>query len=1312
VSENLKSKNASLSTSSKFSSETIFDDDIYANVEGHLLVKHKPQIHNTDNGHNPETTKKVTFDEHVTTHIFVVEQTTKFNFLKKKLKTIKGDLWAFATKLTSPFNKQTRNKCQIPAQRRTVSPVCNMVNSYTSKIITPTSPTRNETNDNTERDVHGNYIVNSVNTGSKDDAFVELPCPQASLGKLTLLVDSGADTTLIKPESLLTPLTLNKKDKKFLSGAFGGNTSTLGTIVITPTHIPELKFKMHVVPEGSRLPADGLLGRDELWNRSITDTISKTLTFFEGTKTIATLPLTTADAASRICIAKTVTIPPRSAVVVPVTLSSPDKDVIVHKKEILSGVYVGETLTRIVHGKGFVSILNANTSIVKIPPDFDLEFSNFNDYKVYSDQENVNINAAQKGYDSERYNLLMNTIQLSHDLNYEERNSIENILKEFSDVFRLKGDDLTFTNVLEHEIKTDLGKPPINIRQYRLPEAHKEEIRRQVDKMLNDGIITPSKSPWNSPIILVPKKAGPDGQKKWRLVVDFRKLNDITVKQVFPIPRIDEILDQLGSSRYFSTLDLDSGYHQVLLSKVDREKTAFSTGLGHFEFLRMPFGLTGAPATFQKLMNCILTGLQGVDCFVYLDDIVIYARSLEEHENRLRKVLTVLRANTLKLQTEKCQFLKREIIYLGHKCSEKGVLPDPSKVKCVEDIPPPRNVKELQSVLGFLNYYRKFIKNAAEISLPLNKLLRKEEKFIWTNECQIALDKLKNAVTNPPILQYADFSKPFVLTTDASNEALGAVLSQNHTGKDLPIYYASRVLNDTEKRYSTIEKEMLAIVWAVKIFRCYLLGRHFTIFTDHKPLKGIANLKDQDTRLGRFRLKLLEYDFEIRYKTGKSNLNADALSRIKTTNADISVVTRAQAKRAEESSEAEKTKSATKSKKEGGRKEIEKTGNGATQISDTNDKSIKPTNDTTEATSGVSEDTAVFVTNPEDIKRILKNFHDSPLGGHQGAVKTYFRIRRQFKWTGMQRQIKDYVNACHLCQKNKSSKGSKMPMVITDTPHRPFDKVYMDIVGPLVQSARENKFILTFQDDFSKYLICTAIPDAEATTVARAFFNEIISKFNIPKMLVTDNGTNFTSKLFKETCRILGIKKNTTTPYHPQANGSLERSHRPLAEFLRSFVKEDGTNWDDWLHHAMHVHNNTVHASTKVTPCQALFGFEFDIPVALKRKPDPLYNCDDYSKLLKYQIQRSHELIRENQEKAKAQSKKYYDKNAVQHIYNVGDKVWLKNQTRKHKFSAIWEGPFRVKEVPSPVNVKITIRGKDKVYHNNLVKLYKDNGKY
>ena len=279
-----------------------------------------------------------------------------------------------------------------------------------------------------------------------------------------------------------------------------------------------------------------------------------------------------------------------------------------------------------------------------------------------------------------------------------------------------------------------------------------------------------------------------------------------------------------------------------------------------------------------------------------------------------------------------------------------------------------------------------------------------------------------------------------------------------------------------------------------------------------------------------------------------------------------------------------------------------------------------------------------------------------------------------------------------------------MPMVITDTPLKPFDKVHMDIVGILPTTTSGNKYILTFQDDFSKFMTCAAIPDAEASTVAKVFFNDIITRFNIPKVLITDNGTNFTSKLFSEVCKMLGVKKVHISPYHPQANGSLERSHRPLGEYLRSFAKEDGSNWDQWLSTAMHVHNNSVHTSTKQTPFKTLYGFEFEMPTNLKRKCAPIYNHEDSSKVLKYQIQRSHEIARENLEKAKITSKKGYDTYTNPKSFFVGQKVMLKNQTRKGKLSPIWCGPFVVIKIVNSANTLINIRGKEKLYHNNLLK--------
>ena len=461
-------------------------------------------------------------------------------------------------------------------------------------------------------------------------------------------------------------------------GAFGGGTFTEGAVEIVCESQPDLCFRMHVVQEGRGIPADGILGRDLIWGRTFIDTISKELIFIEEGVQLASLPMIMEDAANRICIARTTHIRPRSIQVVSIKITTTDEDVVIFKKEIKPGVYVGEVLTRAKNGQGLVPILNATEEEVIVDGNFELEYSGFSEFNEVDSCELGNINTITSSEDNVRISKLLEEISLDQSLSDTEKGSMHSIFKDFHDIFLLPGDSLSYTNVLRHEIPILPGTAPINVRQYRLPEAHKAEINRQVTEMLEQDIIVPSKSPWNSPIILVPKKAGVDGKKKWRLVVDFRQLNEQTVKTVFPIPRIDEILDQLGNSRYFTTLDLEKGYHQVLMDEVDREKTAFSTGVGHYEFKRMPFGLTGAPATFQRIMNCILTGLQGIDCFVYLDDIVVYGRDLEQHGERLRKVFQALRESNLKVNTKKCQFLRKEVVYLGHKCTRDGVLPDPS----------------------------------------------------------------------------------------------------------------------------------------------------------------------------------------------------------------------------------------------------------------------------------------------------------------------------------------------------------------------------------------------------------------------------------------------------------------------------------------------------------------------------------------------------------------------------------------------------------------------------------------------------------
>lgn len=470
-------------------------------------------------------------------------------------------------------------------------------------------------------------------------------------------------------------------------------------------------------------------------------------------------------------------------------------------------------------------------------------------------------------------------LRLDH-MNQEERKCISELCKEYKDIFYSDQLPLSFTNQVKHFIRTK-NEDPIYVKPYRQPPVQTQEIKNQVEKLLKNNVIQESHSPWNAPVHLVPKKMDASGETKFRMVIDYRRLNDITTDDKYPLPNITDLFDKLGKSKYFTTLDLANGYHQIEINESDRQKTAFSTEAGHYEFLRMPFGLKTAPATFQRAMDNVLRGLQGLHCLVYMDDIIIYSTSMQEHVKDLRSIFDRLREANLKVQLDKSEFLRKEVLYLGHTITDQGLKPNDDKIKAVLNYPLPKTVTEIKSFLGLVGYYRRFIKDFAKITKPLTNCLKKRNKIVIDQKYMDAFHQCKELLTHAPLLQYPDQSKPFILTTDASAVALGAVLSQGTIGTDQPIAYASRTLSETEMRYSTIERELLGVIWAVKHFRPYLYGNKFTIYTDHRPLTWLDSLKEPNSKLTRWRLRLQEYDFETKYKNGKQNTNADALSRIK-----------------------------------------------------------------------------------------------------------------------------------------------------------------------------------------------------------------------------------------------------------------------------------------------------------------------------------------------------------------------------------------------------------------------------------------------
>lgn len=687
-----------------------------------------------------------------------------------------------------------------------------------------------------------------------------LPIVKVKLFKenLNLLLDTGASINLLSFRESLPKL---KPETMPLHGINGTPFDTLGYF---ETKIGKIPIKFHVIPRDI-LSIDGLLGQEFL--RTTKATIDHT-----DNKII--IPNREMAIKFEYNKTKTINLMARHEQIIKLKANAyePNKDYYLRKININDQIIIPSCYVHTDKNKNFkctaLNLTNDDVTIenvgIKLRPISKIETIN-----------SIDINNINQ---TDRINQLRQQIRTDH-MNNEEKETVMEIIERYPDIFHLPDDTLSSTPIIKHKIITS-DELPTQSKVYRYPQVHKEEVKKQIDELLANKIIEPSFSPWNSPLWIVPKKKDASGKTKWRMVIDYRQLNTKTLDDKYPLPNIEEILDHLGKATYFSALDLTSGFHQIEMSPESIAKTAFSADGNRYHYLRMPFGLKNAPATFQRAMNLALQGLTPSQCMVYIDDIIIFGKDLKEHNKRLISVFDRLRSHKLKIQLDKSEFLRNETPFLGHIISEKGIRPNPEKLKAVKNFPIPKTPKNIKQFLGLVGYYRKFIPNFSQIAKPLTQLLKKEETFTWTDNCQKSFEHLRDELLKEPILQYPNFNEEFILTTDASKYAIGAVLSQGPVKNSLPIAYASRTLNPAETRYSTIERELLAIVWAVKHFRPYLFGKKFTIITDHQPLKWLFSSKDPSSRLVRWRLKLEEYQYEIVYKPGRLNSNADALSRI------------------------------------------------------------------------------------------------------------------------------------------------------------------------------------------------------------------------------------------------------------------------------------------------------------------------------------------------------------------------------------------------------------------------------------------------
>ena len=448
------------------------------------------------------------------------------------------------------------------------------------------------------------------------------------------------------------------------------------------------------------------------------------------------------------------------------------------------------------------------------------------------------------------------------------------MLRDYADVVAMKGERLGHTELVQHQIDTGDARP---IRQppRREPQAFRGEGAKEVRRMLDEGVIEPADGPWASPVVLVKK---PDGSIRY--CVDYRKLNSVTRKDAYPLPRIDDCLDRLSGSTWFSTIDLASGYWQVAVHPADRDKTAFVTSEGLFRFRVMPFGLANAPATFERLMEKVLVGLRWETAIIYLDDVIVHARSFDEHLRQLRQVLERFRQANLKLKLKKCNFFNKEVKFLGHVVTREGIGTDPAKIEKVRDWKAPTSVSQLRTFLGLAGYYRRFVPQYARKSAPLTQLLKKNEAYVWGPDQQEAFDTLKHDLTHAPVLGLPTEDGLFIVDCDASNCGVGGVLSQMQDAREVPLCYVSKTLNAAERNYCTTRKELLAVLVCVEHFRSYLLGRRFLVRSDHGSLRWLLNFKNPTGQVSRWLERLAAYDFEIEHRPGTQHGNADGLSRI------------------------------------------------------------------------------------------------------------------------------------------------------------------------------------------------------------------------------------------------------------------------------------------------------------------------------------------------------------------------------------------------------------------------------------------------
>lgn len=859
-----------------------------------------------------------------------------------------------------------------------------------------------------------------------------------------------------------------------------------------------------------------------------------------------------------------------------------------------------------------------------------------------------------------------------HHLSDPQRQRLEMIIEKFPS-FTEKGLGRTKSEI--HMIDTR-DAVPVKSKHYPVSPAVQKLMYAELDRMLNLGVIEESNSPWSHPVTLVRR-----GDKN-RLCLDARRLNALTVKDAYPLPHIEGLLSRLGDTYYISSVDLKDAFWQIPLEASSREKTAFTVpGRPLYHFKVMPFGLCNAAQRLCRLMDKVIPSALRDRVFVYLDDLLIVSPDFDTHLELLERVANHLAEAGLTINVAKSKFCFKQLRYLGYIVGGGELKPDPAKIETITRYHYPKTPKQVRSFMGATGWYRRFIADYATIAAPIFETLKKGRSFQFPETAREAFDKLKNALITSPVLTHPDFSKHFYVQCDASDLGIGAVLFQrDEQDGEHPIAYFSQKLSSAQKNYSVTERECLAVVMAIKKFRPYIELMPFTIITDHSSLKWLMSHKDLSGRLARWSLHLQTFSFDIEHRKGKENIVPDTLSRYDMD--EVSAEVQSLVDLSDPSFVSEDYLDLVS--------KIKENTESLPDLRVVDGYVYKRTLHYDGTPLG--EDFAWKLWIPVELsQKLIENAHCPPNVAHGGFHKTLRRLREYFFWPNMSTQVRNFVQNCKVCKEAKPANSTlRPPMGKESIIERPFQRIYVDFLGPYPRSKRGNSYIFIVLDHLSKFVLLKAMSKANTKNVVKFLIAEVFHKFGTPETIVSDNGQQFVSKEFADVINNFGIKHIRTATHSPQANAS-ERVNQSILAAIRSYLRDDQRDWDKNLSEIECSLRSSVHSSIGVTPYFALFGMNmvnhgsiYELARKLHLLNDP--ECHVVPKPTKMELMR--DKIRENLHQAYLKNEKKYNMRSRKVKFIPGQEIYRRSFQQsdfKNNFNAKLGSKFIKCRVVKPV---------------------------